>query len=152
MRIAIDTREQKPFVFRAVGVVEGVVVKTIKTGDYSIEDMEHLIAIERKSPMDLYQTLGRGNARFQRELERASELDYFAVVIECNFSVCRDGTFKEAYRTKMRSNVIMKILGTLMLKYNFQVFFAQTPAEASSITRWLLTNYYNNKEKEIFKL
>lgn len=54
----------------------------LRTGDYSIEGMEDLVTVERKTISDLLQTLGGGRDRFEKEHERMSELQYATVVIE----------------------------------------------------------------------
>ena len=149
MKIVIDTREQTPLKFRTSKNVEGTVVKALNTGDYSIEGMEHLIAIERKSAADLYGSLGKGNARFQRELSRAAlNLDYFAIIIENPYICVRDKLFKGSNYSKMRSDVVLKILWTLMHKYHIQVMFCNGPVEASSIVRGILMSYYNCRKKK----
>jgi ERCC4-type nuclease len=51
-----------------------LVVRTLEThlvtGDYSIEGLEHLLAIERKTASDLFGTLAAGRERFAAEHER----------------------------------------------------------------------------------
>lgn len=89
--ILIDTREQHPYTFQGIladakhGRVPLIVhteIATLKTGDYSIDSMEHLVCVERKSLADAYGTFGGGRERFERELERMLEFDHAAVVIE----------------------------------------------------------------------
>ena len=147
MKIVIDTREQSPLTFMKSSVVEGSVRKTLKTGDYSIEGMEHLIAIERKSPMDLFQTMGRGNKRFQRELARTINFDYFAILVECSYMDVIKKNFPNSHRTKMRGNVVMDILFTLKFKYGIDVIFAHDRSEATAIIRQTFKTYLANKEK-----
>lgn len=80
--IIVDSREQKPWSFP-----QNVQIKRagLKSGDYSILGFEDRIAIERKSLIDLYNTVGQGRARFERELERLAELDHAAIVIEATW-------------------------------------------------------------------
>ncbi len=90
--IVIDNREQRPYDFASVpprrAKEEGRerLVKTerryLKTGDYSLDTLESSVGIERKSLEDLYGTLGRGHARFKREMERLQAMDFAAIVIE----------------------------------------------------------------------
>ena len=91
MVILIDTREQQPVLFDCVGDPDfpnfTYEFASLKTGDYSIESMStpdcsHSICIERKSLPDLFQTLGRGRDRFERELSRMAEFDHSEIVIE----------------------------------------------------------------------
>jgi DNA excision repair protein ERCC-4 len=82
LKIIIDSREQLPFSF------DGLDVETVRekldAGDYSLVDLPG-IAIERKAPGDLLSCMGVGRERFVQELERLQELEYSAVVVECDF-------------------------------------------------------------------
>lgn len=95
-RIVVDTREQAPFRFtgftslKSQGggkriVVELVTGRGLETGDYSVAGMESRVAIERKSKSDLFGSLGRERQRFEREFQRLNELEFAAVVVECDW-------------------------------------------------------------------
>ena len=61
------------------------------TGDYTIEGLEHLVAIERKSLVDLFGSLANSRDdkrrdRFKAEHERMSQLAFAAVIIEADWS------------------------------------------------------------------
>ena len=58
----------------------------MKTGDYSVDGFQNVVAVERKSPEDLVNTLMVGKARFERELKRAEDLDSFIVVVESSMA------------------------------------------------------------------
>ena len=79
MKIIIDTREQKPLAFNKSKAIEGVIKKKLDVGDYSIEGYEDKIAIERKSPGDLFGSLFGGHKRFQKELEKGMDYDFFMI-------------------------------------------------------------------------
>jgi len=149
----IDSREQDPLKFKAAGIVEGTVVKKLNEGDYSIEGLERNIAFERKSAVDLFGTLGKGNKRFQKELARTVDYDFFGIVIETPYSVIMDKAFEGSHYCKMRADVILKILSTLMLKYNIHVFFCNGRHEATRFIRDTLTSYYRIRtEQKTFKV
>jgi len=152
MKIVIDTREQEPLVFRKSKYVEGTVVKTLKTGDYSIEGHENRIAFERKSLSDLYGTVGKGHKRFQKELERARNMDYFAVIVEAPFHAALVKDFPEAKYTRLRGDVVIKILMTIKMKYGVDVIFAQDRGEASTIIRHIFRAYLDNLADPYAKL
>lgn len=100
--VVIDSREQAPFCFRtfkadAKHKRRGIdkqwfipnlfipsEVRTLKTGDYSVSGLESAVAVERKSLVDLFGTIGGGRDRFVRELERLNAMEFAAVVIEAN--------------------------------------------------------------------
>ena len=143
MDIIVDSREQKPLFNN--NKIDTVEIKALKTGDYSISGFEDKIAIERKSLLDLFGTLTGGHKRFKKELERAKELDYFAIVIEGTYRQIRDKDFKGSYHTRMKGFIINKIVFTLIVKYGIHIFFASDRREAKSITRELLSAYWRSK-------
>ena len=84
-RIVVDTREQAPWHF--TGIDNGLIVplrtsRSLETGDYSIDGLEHLVTVERKSVGDFMGSITADRARFEREMERAAKLEYAAVVVE----------------------------------------------------------------------
>lgn len=92
--IIIDTREQHPFTFQGLesdarGDRRPLIVPTnagtLQSGDYSVKGLEHAVAVERKSMVDLYGTIGAGRDRFVRELERLDQMEFAAVVIEAGW-------------------------------------------------------------------
>ena len=143
MKFIVDTREQNPLKFRNIETIR----KKLDAGDYSIEGMEHLISIERKSAADLYGTLGKGNKRFQKELKRAVNHDIFVLLIESPYHVVKEKAFENAHYCGMRPDVLMKILWTLMIKYRIYVMFCNGRVEALQIVKGILTSYYNHKKK-----
>ncbi len=58
---------------------------TLKSGDYSLWGCHDRIAVERKSPSDFLGTLSQGRDRFERELARLNEMEFAAVVVECDW-------------------------------------------------------------------
>jgi ERCC4-type nuclease len=103
--VLVDSREQAPWQFHSIftdtpgkppkPLVVRTRVATLRTGDYSIEKAHaaaqghpgtpHACAIERKSLADLWGTLGAGRERFERELQRLSQLDRAAVIVESSW-------------------------------------------------------------------
>lgn len=80
--ILVDTREKSPWSFTGKRAL--VVSGKLDSGDYSIRGMVGAIAIERKSVEDLFLTMTRGLARFERELERSMDEGrrFFGVIVE----------------------------------------------------------------------
>jgi len=64
---------------------------TLKTGDYSLRGFEDEIATERKSLQDLYNTLGSGRDRFEREMMRFAAMRFGAIVVEAEWSEILQG-------------------------------------------------------------
>ena len=87
-KIVIDTREQLPYSFdsmvdskRGKDLVVPTVVAGLPSGDYSIENWEESIAIERKSLQDLYGSTISGRERFEKEIARLNDGYLFAAVV-----------------------------------------------------------------------
>ncbi len=105
--VLVENREQAAFPFTEIPSAPGrsyvIPIKRcyLPTGDYAIEDCPG-IAIERKSLVDLYGTLGQHRRRFKNELERLSELDFAAIVIEASL---RDIWQPAATQPDWRSNL-----------------------------------------------
>ena len=81
-KIAIDSREQRPYKFAGFDTV----VRKLDAGDYGLELPDGslaLVAIERKSHADLWGSMGTGRARFERCVKRLAKLDYAAIIVEC---------------------------------------------------------------------
>ena len=95
--VIIDTREQAPWRFTAIEADDGaplvvplVTDLALATGDYSILGLQNKITIERKSVADFRGSITADRERFEREMERAANLDYAAVVIEGDLTEIMD--------------------------------------------------------------
>ena len=113
--IAIDTREQMPYQFQGFfadakhkhrPLIIPTERQTLATGDYSIVGLEHVVAIERKSLADLYQSCGRERARFEREIERMQALRWAAIVVEASWL----GVLTEPSETEMHRKSVWRSL------------------------------------------
>lgn len=130
--IVIDTREQKPYRFSAS------VVRTLPTGDYSIEGMEHRVAIERKTKEDAYSSLGAQRRRFEREVTRLAQFEYGAVVIEstlCGF------LHAPSYSHLTPRSAVASLLAW-SVKYRVHVFFAGDRRHGNAVTAQLLEKFW----------
>ena len=131
----IDSREQRPDPF------ERGVRKALGAGDYSIENFEDRVAIERKTKTDAYQSIGRNRKRLVRELERLAEMDFAAIVIECSMS-----SFLEPPQySSMHPNAAFNSLVAWAIRYGIHVFFADNRQLGYKITRELLEKFWNEQ-------
>ena len=83
--IIIDTNEQLPYDFKSIKPHPLTERRKLKTGDYSVQGLESLITVERKSLTDLFGSLGNGRKRFEREFQRMSEMKYAVLMIENDY-------------------------------------------------------------------
>lgn len=133
--IAIDTREQMPYEFQGAARV------ALPSGDYSIVGLEDRVAVERKTMADAYGSVGQGRARFEREFERLSKMDYAAVVIECDIK-----TFmKRPPFTQMRSTSAIHTFVSWAVRYGVHPWFAGDRAHGGALTRAILRHYWRHR-------
>lgn len=114
--VAIDTREQLPYTFLNTIKTKR---KTLKTGDYSIIGHEQNISIERKSKADIYQSIGKGRKRFEREIKRLSCYDLGGILIEASVK----DLLKTPPYTIMNPKSVINTLISWRIKYDVDIFF-----------------------------
>ncbi|MFH0958411.1 MAG: ERCC4 domain-containing protein [Pseudomonadota bacterium] len=112
--IVRDSKEQKPFKFKGPTRVAG-----LKTCDYTIAGCEDMIGIERKSMGDLIACLGSQRARFERELLRAKEFEYAAVVVEGSYADLASGN----YRSRFHPKSAIESISTFEVRYKIPFLF-----------------------------
>ena len=130
--VVIDTREQRPYRFASS------VVRSLATGDYSIEGMEQRVAVERKTKADAYSSLGGNRPRFEREMIRLREFEYGAIVVEatlCSF------LHAPAYSHLNPRSAAASLLAW-SVKYGVHVFFAGDRRHGNAVTAQLLEKFW----------
>ena len=130
--ILIDTREQKPWRFE--GIKDMCEVGTLKTGDYSLKDYEDCIAVERKSLADFIGSIGKNRKRFMAEMERASKIKHFCVIVE--------GSWFDLFTGNYRSHLIpASAVGSaigIMARFGIPVIMAETRKQAEQLCKKFL--------------
>jgi hypothetical protein len=89
--VLVDTREKDPLPLREnhPNWIEAERRETLKTGDYSIEGMEGLLALERKSLADLVACTVSCRQRFPAACERLAGFTWKAILVEATFEDIR---------------------------------------------------------------
>lgn len=82
-----DTREQDGYTFEKFNgryaSCNGMVVRKLDTGDYSLVGLEDKVCIERKGRVsELAINLGKDKYRFMREIERMKEFPFRFLILE----------------------------------------------------------------------
>jgi DNA excision repair protein ERCC-4 len=84
-----DTREQCPWDLSPLRTE----ISALSTGDYSVKGLTDVIAVERKSLVDLLACLGVERERFQREMQRLLAYPTRAVICECTWQELQAGNW-----------------------------------------------------------
>jgi ERCC4-type nuclease len=137
--IAIDTREQRPWKWHASVPYTGA---TLAAGDYAPIGCESSIAIERKSLSDLWGSVTRDNARFQRELSKLAKYKYAAVVIEgAQAAILRGNRYSQIDGSR-----VLSTCATLETKFGVPFHFAGDRANAAIWALHLLESAWRRAE------
>ncbi len=140
MRIVIDSREQTPLDFSKYDCT--VEIGSLTTGDYSLHGLEHLIALERKSLPDLVSSLSSGRDRFEREIQRGTGMEFFAVIIEGSMEDVR----AHNYRSQMKPHAVLQSVLTFQIRYGIPFIWAGTPKGAAYVVYWTLQKFLREAE------
>jgi len=121
--VLVDTREQKPFSFeRFPNWIAGEKVTTLKTGDYSVEGMEDLVAVERKSLDDLIITLMHNRQRFFDACERMSSFKWRAIIVEATLEDVKSPYTGNQF-VKAHPNGVFGSLDAVEAKFSLPVIY-----------------------------
>lgn len=129
--IVVDTRERDPFRFPGYRVRRSA----LRTGDYSVTGLEDMVVVERKSAPDLVNTLLVNRERFERELERASSMAVFAVVVECSMAGL---LLTMRGRTNVPLRTLLARAAVLFSKHRVPVFFCDNRSMAEAVALEIL--------------
>jgi ERCC4-type nuclease len=142
--IIIDTREKRPWNFE--GVRDMCELGTLKTGDYSLKGYEDCIAVERKSLADFVGSISTNRKRFTAEMERASKIKHFCVIVEGSYF----DLFTGNYRSKLLPQSAIGSAIGIMARYGIPVIMAETREQAKKLCikflRLSLMREYKDKE------
>ena len=114
--VIVDSREQHPLRFDNLPAKVG----TLDTGDYSIDGLTHLVAVERKSLDDLLACIGRERDRFKRELQRLRAYRFRLLVIEADAATLESGD----WRSTLKPNHVLGSLAAWTAQYGLPVLLA----------------------------
>jgi len=132
LTVLVDTSEKNPWAF-SPGVL--LAYANLASGDYTVEGLERVITLERKSLDDLANTLAHDRDRFFAEARRLQEYRYRAIIVEGDLRQILDGSF----RSRMTPESLIGTCATFAIDYEIPVFFCSTRAAAALYAEKLLT-------------
>jgi len=142
-----DSREQIPYSFSAYDCT--VEVGSLYSGDYSIRELESLIAIERKSLSDFIGCCSSsGRERFKLELHRLRGYQAKAVIIEASLQ----DIIQHKYRSRINPNSVIGSVSSWTVTYGIPFIYADNRIGGQMITFSLLKNFYQNQLKILHNL
>lgn len=141
--IIVDTREQLPWEFG-----NHTTSRTkLDTGDYSIEGLEHLLAIERKqSVSEIANNITE--KRFPGFFERLSSIPHRFMLFEFdlddvyNFPVGSEIPKSKWDKLKVTNNYILKYLSLINIRYNIHTIFCGDADNAEKMAVRIMRTVY----------
>lgn len=126
--ILIDSREQQPYGFAC-----GTLCRKLDAGDYSVDGLQGLVAVERKSLKDFVSTVIHDFPRFAAELEKLAVLEAACVVVEADL----DDVLRGLAASDCRGASPESVLGAAVhvsLRYGVPVFWCGSRQAARAFT------------------
>jgi len=143
--VLVNTREKDPLPLREnhpnwIGAERR---ETLKTGDYSIEGMEGLLALERKSLADLVACTVTYRKRFLAACARLSGFPWKAILVEATFEDIRAGIERFDIPSDVHPNAICGTLDAIEAKFGIPIIYASTVRELSTerAASWLSKHF-----------
>jgi ERCC4-type nuclease len=139
--VLIDSRERYPFNFnRFPNWIADQKKQKLNVGDYSVQGMEDLLTIERKSLSDLITTLMQQRPRFFRLCEKMTEYRWRALFVEASYE-----EIKSPYGeyTLAHPNAVSGTLDALEAKFGIPVVYASRHQELAEekAASWLSKHF-----------
>ena len=116
-RIVVDTREKEEYSFACP-----TVRRKLEAGDYSVEGLEHEVAVERKTLDDFVSTVIHSRERFRKELAKLANYRAACVVVEAGLI----DVLLARYRGDAHPNAVLGSALSIILDFRIPVFFCSS--------------------------
>lgn len=126
--VLVDTREKEPLpLFRNhPNWIAGERRATLKTGDYTIEGMESLICLERKSVADLVACTVVNRERFIAACSRLARFSWKAILVEATFEDIKSGFEHLDIPSGVHPNAVCGTLDAIEAKFGIPILYTST--------------------------
>jgi ERCC4-type nuclease len=122
-----DTREQEGYTFERFSgryhQCNGMVVRKLDTGDYSLEGLEDKICIERKARVsELAINLGKDKRRFMAEIVRMKDFPFKFLILEFTLADVMDFPERSDIPEEKWSSIVITNKYMLKMLIEFQMY------------------------------
>lgn len=141
--VLIDTREQMAFSFAQFpNWIAGEKRQKLPVGDYSIEGMQKLLIMERKSLSDLITTLMQNRSRFFEMCEKLSSYRWRTLLVEASYEDIKTW-YDEDLNTSAHPNAVSGSLDALEAKFGVPVIYTSRyrPLAEEKAASWLSKHF-----------
>ena len=141
--IIIDTREQKPWEFQNHAHAS----HKLDTGDYSIEGLQHILAIERKRNVSEFAN-NITESRFPDVVDRLSKIKYSFILFEfdmnsvMNFPIGSNIPKRLWNKIRISPAFLLKHILDLQLHHNIKIVFCGNSENAEKVALSIMRKVY----------
>jgi ERCC4-type nuclease len=141
--IIVDTREQQPWSFDNYSIAN----RKLDTGDYSVEGLETLLAIERKKSINEIAN-NIIEPRFKDVIDRLSKIKHSYILLEfdlenvLSYPIGSTLPKKMWDKVKISPSFIMKHILEWQMYHNIKVVFCGCPSNAEQMAEFIMNKVY----------
>ena len=150
LTIIIDTREQKPWIFDDHVTAN----RKLDTGDYSVEGLEHILAIERKRNVaEVANNITE--SRFKDVVDRLKSFKYSFVLLEFDMNNVLEYPVGSTIPKKLWSKIrispqyILKHITDLQVEHGIHVIFCGSSSNAEKLALSIMKRVYKLHPPEL---
>lgn len=143
--VVVDTREKTPLpIFRNHGNwIGGERRKALKTGDYSVEGMETLLSLERKSLTDVVACTVASRTRFLASCARLTTFKWKAILVEGTYEDIKSGFDQFEIPSAVHPNAVIGTLDAIEAKFGIPILYTSTDRDLATerAASWLSKHF-----------
>ncbi len=143
--VLVDSREREPFALHAnhPNWISGERRVALKTGDYSVEGMKGLLALERKSLTDIVACTVAHRRRFLASCERLAKFQWKAILIEASYEDIKSPCDEFDIPSEVHPNAICGTLDAIEAKLGIPIIYTSRHRELATerTTSWLSKHF-----------
>ena len=126
--VIVDTREKQPLPLFAnhPNWIGGERRHALKTGDYTVEEMERVLCLERKSLADLVACTVTYRERFLASCARLARFQWKAILIEATLEDIKGGFGQFDIPSEVHPNAVVGTLDAIEAKFGIPIIYTST--------------------------
>jgi ERCC4-type nuclease len=126
--VIVDTREKQPLPLFAnhPNWIAGERRQALKTGDYTVEEMERVLCLERKSLADIVACTVTYRERFLASCARLARFQWKAILIEATLEDIKGGFASFDIPSDVHPNAVVGTLDAIEAKFGIPMIYTST--------------------------
>ena len=143
--VLVDTREREPFPLYVnhPNWIGGERRAALKTGDYTVEGMEKLLCLERKSLADVVACTVTNRRRFLAACERLARFPWKAILVEATLEDIKGGYESVDFPSEVHPNAVCGTLDAIEAKFSIPVIYTSADRDLATerAASWLSKHF-----------